>query len=144
MLHIREEGLQLVEIAGLDGIKLVVVTLGAAHGAAEPRGGNGANPLGTVFRQILLILRATLAGHHVQPIVTGGDELLRRGIGQQIARQLLDGELVEALVPIEGIDHVVAVRKDALILIAMKSNGIGEPRNIQPPHGHALSVMRRS
>ena len=121
----------------------MVVALRAAKGAAEPRGRDAAHPLGAVFREILGGLGAALARHHVEPVVAGRDALLDRRIGQEVAGELLGCELIEALVGVEGVDHVIAIREDALVLIAVKTDRVAEARDIEPPHRHALAVMRR-
>jgi hypothetical protein len=122
----------------------VVVALRAAKRAAKPRGRHAAHPLGAVFREILLRLRTAFAGHHVEPVVAGRDALLDRRVGQEIAGELLGRELIEALVGVEGVDHVIAIREDALVLIAVKTHRVREARDIEPPHRHALAVVGRS
>ena len=52
------------------------------------------------------------------------------------------GEDVERLVRIEGVDDVVAVREDALVLVAVESYRIGEAGHIEPPDGHAFTEAR--
>ena len=46
-----------------------------------------------VLDLILLRNRAAFEIDHVVAVETGGDLLLERGVGQQVAGQLLDGEL---------------------------------------------------
>ena len=141
LLHVGEEGLQFVEVAGLDRVELVVVALGTAERAAKPGRRHAPHPLGAVLREILLRLRAPLAGHHVEPVVARRHELLGRRIRQQVAGQLLAGELVERLVRVERADHVVAVGKDPLVLVAMEADGVGVAGDVEPPHGHPLAEV---
>jgi len=45
----------------------------------------------------------------------GGDALFRGGVLQHIARQLLDGKLVEGHIPVEGVDDPVPVGPDGVV-----------------------------
>src|SRR5437773_127825 len=47
---------------------------------------------------------AFVAGHDVA-VEAGRDLLVERGLRHEVARELLDGELVEWLVGVEGLDH---------------------------------------
>ena len=110
---------------------------------AEPGDRHRPHAVGGVLGQVLLRLGAALAGHHVQAVEAGGDELLGRRVGQQVAGELLDRELVERLVAVERVDDVVAVREDALVLVAVVADRVGEPHQVEPGHGHPLAVMGR-
>ena len=144
LLQVREEGLQRVEVRHLDRVELVVVALGATERRTQPGRRHRPHPFGAVFSEVFLGLRAALARHHVQPVVAGRHLLFDRGVGEQVARELLAREGVERLVRVERVDDVVAVREDALVLVTMVAHGVGEARDIQPPHGHALAEVRRS
>ena len=122
----------------------MIVALSAAKGTAQPRGRYRPHALGTILREILFRLRSALARHHIQTVVTRRHELLRRRIRQQISRELLDRKLVETLIRIERVDHVVAIRKDALILVTVETDRVREARDIEPPHRHALAEMCRA
>ena len=65
--------------------------------------------------------------------------LLLCGVGQKVSRQLLANELIEGFVGVETLDDVVAERKDALVLIAMVADRVGEAHHIEPRYGHALT-----
>ena len=121
----------------------MVVAFGAPEGRAEPGGGDGADAFGTVLGQVFLGLGTALAGHHVQAVVAGGDLLLLGRAGEEVARQLLAREGVERLVGVERVDHVVAVREDPLVLVAVEADRVREAGDIEPPHRHALAVVRR-
>src|SRR5258706_14931152 len=62
---------------------------------------------------------------------------------QQIAGYLLNRKLIEWLVPVKGIDDVIAVGKNVHILIAVIPNRIGKPNHIQPRHGDSFAKMSR-
>ena len=140
---VREERLHRIKILRREGIEFVVVAFATSHRRAEPGRGHRAHAVGRVLGQILLGLRAAFASHHIETIEARGDELFLRRAGQQIAGDLFDGELVEQLIPVERINHVVAVRKDALVLVAVITHRVGEPHHVQPRHRHALAEVRR-
>ena len=121
----------------------MVVAFGTAERAAEPRRRDRPDPLRAILCEILLRLRAPLAGHHVEPVVARGHELLGRGIREQIAGQLLARELVEPLVGVERVDHVIAIRKDPLVLVAVEADRVGVAGDVEPPHGHPFAEVRR-
>ena len=62
---------------------------------------------------------------------------------QQVAGDLLNYKLIERLVVVERVDHVIAIREDVLVLIAVESDGVGETHFVEPGDGHALAEMRR-
>ena len=121
----------------------MVVALAAAHGRAQPGDGHGPHAVAGVLGQVLAGLCTSLARHHVQAVEAGRHELLGGRVGQQVAGELLDGELVERLVAVERVDHVIAVREDALALVAVVADRVGEPGQVQPGNGHPLAVMGR-
>ena len=143
LLHVGEEGLQGVEVSGLDRVELMVMALGAAEGAAQPSIGDRAHAFGAVFRKVFLRLGAAFAGHHVQAVIAARDELFFGRIGQQVAGELLTREDVERLVGVERVDDVVAVGEDALILVAVVADRVGEAGDIQPPDRHAFTEVGR-
>ena len=143
LLHVGEEGLQGVEVSGLDRVELMVVALRAAERAAQPGVGDRADALGAVFGEILLELGAAFAGHHVQAVVAAGGQLFFGRVRQQVAGELLTREDVERLVGVERVDDVVAVGEDALILVAVVADRVGEAGDIQPPDRHAFTEVGR-
>ena len=79
----------------------------------------------------------------VESVERGGHALRLRRVGEQIARELPCGKLVERQVVVEGGDHPVAVRPrrtKAIHLIAVR---VGIPRQIEPLGRHPLTVARR-
>ena len=59
-------------------------------------------------------------------VVAGGHELPHRRVRQQIAGQLLDRELVERQIVVERLDDIIAVRRDAMLLVAVVADRVGE------------------
>ena len=138
-----EEGVEAVVLLVGDRIVLVGVTLGAVQGEAQPGGSHGRDPvfhgLGTVFLGITAAFVVDL-GVAVEP---GGDALGEGRSRQQIARQLVDGELVEGLIAVEGLDHPLAIGPDGPGQIHLIAIRIGIAGQVEPAAGHVFSVVRR-
>ena len=64
-------------------------------------------------------------------------------LGQQVAGELLDGELVERHVGVERLDHPVAVRPDRPRAVLLVAVGVGVAGQVEPAPGPALAVVRR-
>ena len=79
----------------------------------------------------------------IAAIEARGDFLIHRAIGQQIAGELLDRELIERLVAIEGRDHPIAKRPNFAIIVEMNAVGIGVARGIEPIAGPMLAIAGR-
>ena len=144
LLHIGEEGLHGVEVARRERIVLVVMALAAAHGRTQPGHSDGANPVRGVLGQVLFRLRPALAGDHIQSVEGGRDAGFRPCAGNQIAGELFARELVEALVLVEGVNDVFAIRKDVDVLVAVISDRVGVTHHVEPRHRHPLAMMRRT
>ena len=97
-----EEREELVVLALRDRIVLVIVAAGAADREAEPDGRGRLDAIDDILDAILLVDDAGFVGHHVIAIEAGRDLLIERRIGQQVAGELLDGELIERQVRVEG------------------------------------------
>ena len=77
-----------------------------------------------------------------QSVVSGGHELFIGWLFEQVSSQLFFGKLIEWKIPIEGIDHVIAVRRGGVILITMVADGAGKTDQIKPVGGHPFSKGR--
>jgi len=121
----------------------MIMALGAAHGRAKPGDGQGTHAVAGVLSQVFPRLGAPFPSHPVQAIEAGRDQLLGRRVRQQVSGKLRDGEPVERLVAVERVDDVIAVRENALALITVVSDSVGEPCQIEPGNGHPLTVMGR-
>ena len=81
---------ELVELFLADGIELVVVTLGAAHGQAEPDGAESGGAVEHLLIAELFGVGAAFAIGEGVAIEAGGDRACRCvRFGSQVARQLL-------------------------------------------------------
>ena len=62
------------------------------------------------------------------------------GIGQQVAGQLVDDELVEGLVAVEGLDHPVAVGPDDASGVGGVAGTVGIAGEVEPLAGPMFAV----
>jgi hypothetical protein len=68
--------------------------------------------------------------------------LIDAGRRQQIARELLDGELVERLVGVEGVDDVVAIRPRGPEIVRVFAVRVAVADGIEPVTRAVLAVPR--
>ena len=66
------------------------------------------------------------------------------GVGQQVAGELLDRELVERHVAVEGVDHPVAPPPHVALAVGLVAVGVGIAGRVEPAGRHPLAVARRS
>ena len=140
---IREKRAQRVEILRLDRVELMVVALRAAGRQPEPRRSHRADPIAHGFCEVFLRLRSAFSGDEIEAEKSRGDALLVGGVRQQVAGELLGGELVEGLVLVERVDDVIPVGKNPQVLVAMITDGVGEADDVEPRHRHPLAIMGR-
>src|SRR4051812_24215555 len=111
-LDVREESPESIEVTRRDRIEFVIVTLCTADRGAQPHGADRADSVREHARFIILRLRPAFLRGEQEPIKARRHLLLLRTAGQQISRDLLDRELVERTVAIEGRNDVVTVGPD--------------------------------
>lgn len=126
-----------------DGVVFVGVALGAAGGESEPSGAGGGNAIRHGVVAELEGIDTALFVEHGVAVETGGDDLLGGGVGQHVACELFDGELVEPFVGIEGCYDVVAVGPDRAITIFFVAIGVGVSGEVKPSAGPAFAVAGR-
>ncbi len=74
----------------------------------------------------------------------GGGELLMRGIRQQVARDLLDGELIEGHVAIHGVDDPIAIAPGVRTqAVAEETVAVGIACHVQPVPSPAFPEIGR-
>ena len=105
--------------------------------------GRGLDAVDDVFDLVLRRNRPALEVDHVIPVEPRGDLLGVGGVGQQIARDLLDRELVEREIPVERVDHPVAPVPHLAQAVDVIPVRVGVARGVEPGDGHALAVVRR-
>ena len=78
-----------------------------------------------------------------EPVVARRDERVIRWIGQFVAGQLLDHELVVGLVVIQRPDHIIAIPPGVrLVAVAFEGVRVGITNEIEPVTGPLLTVVR--
>ena len=70
------------------------------------------------------------------------DDLISRCVWNQVARELLDDELVVGLVFAEGLDHPIAPEPHLAARIHVNARRVGVARDVEPRHGEALRSAR--
>ena len=135
----RREG---VVIGLRDGIELVGVALRAAQRHAQPRRAHGVHSIQHVIDPRFLRVAAAFAIGHVVTLEAGRELLLRGGVRQEVSRELLNGELVVRRIAIEGFDDPVAPGPVRPRGIRLEAVGVRIAGGVEPPHGHAFTVVR--
>ena len=74
---------------------------------------------------------------------TGRHALADCGIGEHVARDLLDGEPVEGHVLVQGPDHPIAPRPDRSLPVLFITVGVRIPGQIHPAARPSFAVVRR-
>ena len=110
----------------------MVVADGAAGGHAEEELAEGFGAVAGVEDFVFLVDDAAFVGGDVAAAEAGGDLLLQRGVGEQVAGELLDDELVERHVVVEGADDPVAVGPDFAVVVEMDAVGVGVAGGVEP------------
>ncbi len=140
-VHVIEESVQTVEFARGQRIVLMVVAARAPDRQTQPDGTEGAH---AVHQVLGLELLGDAAGFGIDAMIAleaGGDLLVERGAGQQVAGDLFHGELVVRQVAVEGVDHPIAPRPHLLFRVHLVAVGVGVSSGVEPVDGHALAVV---
>ena len=143
LINIVEERKELIEVAAADGIVFVVVAAGAAHRQAEKRCRGCLHTVDHVLHPPLFINRAALGDHAVVAVEAGGNQLLLRGLGQQITGELLQEKLIRRHVGVERADHPVPPGPHAAVEVVLIAVGVGEAGDVEPVGRHPLAVVGR-
>ncbi len=115
-----------------DRVVLVAVALGAGDRRAHPHGHRRVHPVHDGDVAELLVVGAAFVVRQCVPMKRRRDELFVRGVGQQIARDLFDGKLIEGLVGVQRANHIIAVGPDRAGRIVRIARGVGIAGKIQP------------
>ena len=121
----------------------MIVALGALDGEAEDALADGVHAVEHGFHAELFGIDAAFLVDHRVAQEAGGDDLILRGMRQQIAGDLLDDELVVRQVAVERVDDPIAIEPDEPRLVLFEAVGIGIARRVEPEPAPALAVMRR-
>src|SRR5262249_43512016 len=130
-----EQGEDAVVLLLRDRVELVVVALAAVEREPEPDGAGGRDPVvDGVPAELQRVGPALLVQHRVA-MEAGRDFLVQVRPGQHVAGELLDCELVERLVVIQGADDPVAVEPHgprAVLFVAVR---VRVPGQVEPSAG---------
>ena len=121
----------------------MVVALGAVGGQAEVDPAHRLHAVGGVVGEVLLDDRAAFIGRRVAALEAGGDALLFGGVGEQVAGELLECELVEGLIAVEGLHDPVAVRPHLAIGVEVQAVRVGVAGGVEPVAGAVFAVGRQ-
>ena len=143
-MRVVQEGEDAVVLLLFERIELVVVALRALNGDPEDPLPDRVHTVEHGFHPELLRVDSTFLVDHRVAQKAGGDDLVLRRSGQEVARNLLDDELVVGQVAIQSADHPIAIEPDLALLVLLESVGVGIARRIQPVPPPAFAVMRRS
>ena len=122
----------------------MVVTLRALHRQSEPGCGSRRGTIDHALGSILFRINATLTVEEGLAMKSSGKVLFGRRVRDQVAGDLLDGELIEGLVAIKGIDHPLAPHPGvATSIVFFITIRVGVTSLIQPVACPALTEMGR-
>ena len=141
--RVAEEGRQLIDLFLQDRVELMIVAGGASDGESKEHGAGGVDAIFGVNRLEFLGNDATFVRGGVAAMEAGGDPLVKRSIGQQIAGDLLNGELIEFLVLIEGADDPIAIGPDLAEVVDVDAVCVGVACGIKPIARAMLAPLRR-
>ena len=127
-----------------DRVVLMRVALGAVERQAHPSGPRDGDAIDHGVEAVLVGIRAAFFVEHRVAMEAGGDEIVGRGIGQEVARELPDAELVVRHVRVQGLHDPVAVGPDRAGAILLEAVGVGVAGEVQPAARPAFAVAGRS
>ena len=137
-----EESEELVILFLRDGIELMVVALGAAGGEAEPSGGNRVGAIDDLLEAGFGAVDARFTVDEDVAMETSGYFLVGGRVGEEVAGDLFDRELVKRHVGVEGINDPLAVAPgvgpDLVFFIAI---GVGVAGEVEPLAGPFFAVV---
>ena len=122
-------------------VVLVVVALGAADRRPHPDLHRCVHPIDDRSMAVFFGIRAPFRVVRRVAMKTGGDQLCRGRVGEQIARQQLDCELVVRQVCIERFNKPVSPPPDRARRIVNVALRIAVARQIEPDGGPSLTVF---
>ena len=137
-----EEGVEGVKFLLRDGVELVIVADGTSGRQTHPSLRRGGSALDGITEDEFSINGAPLTGGDVVAVETGGNQLVLGRAGQEISSQLVDGELIERQVAVEGSDNPVAVGPDLALIVEVQTVCVCVSGHIEPVAAHLFTVLR--
>ena len=138
-----EKGGQAVVVAFRQRVELVIVAAAAVQSQAQPHRARGLGHIEDVVHAVFLRDAPALAVDRMVPQKPGGQFLLVRGVGEQIAGELPDRELVPRHVAVEGLHHPVAPRPHRAFAVALIAVGVRVAGRLHPVPCHPLAIGPR-
>src|SRR4051812_41937912 len=117
------------------------MALGAADGEPEPDGGGRVDAIDDRLDAELLDVDPPLLVDRCVAVEPGGDLLRERRVGPEVPRELVDGELVEGEVAVQGVDDPVAIGPDRSRGVDAVPVRVGVARQVEPWAGPSLAVV---
>ena len=139
-VKIVKEGGEAVKIRHGDRIKFVVMARGASHGQSHENSSCGLHAVLCVDRPVFFVDGSAFAGGGVASIKASSKPLIEGGFWQQIARDLLDSELVERLVVVECFYDPVAIGPYFAIVVQMEAVRVCVASSVEPDTSLVLAV----
>ena len=121
-----------VKIFRADRIKFMVMTHSTASGQAHEHLAGCFCAITCVQDQILFRNSSAFVGCDIAAIKSSGNALLEGRVGQKVACQLFDSELVKRHIFVERADHPVSVRPHFPVVIEMNAMRIGITSHVEP------------
>ena len=140
--HLVEDIVKSKVVGLLERVEFMVVATGAIEGEAEPDSRRGLDAVEDVFDARFLGDATALAVEHVVAVETARDFLRLGGVGDEIAGELLDGELVVRHVRVEGVHDPIAPRPHGALGVALEAVGVRVAGEIEPFPRPALAETR--
>lgn len=134
-----KEGEEAIVVALGEGIELVIVTAAAVESEAEPSGSGGFSHIHGIIDAIFFGDGAAFAVDGVIAEEGGGEFLFGGGVGEEIAGELPEGELVVGKIFVESFDHPIAPRPAGPISVVFVAIAIGVAGDFHPVPGHAFT-----
>ena len=136
-----EKGDQLIILFLGDGIVKMIVTLGAFEGCAQPNRAGHVDPVKHLIGSAGLLGRSAFRVEGRGPMKPRSHLLGKGCIGQKIARELLDGELIEGHVIVEGLHDPVSPCPTGPYHVLVNTSGITVAGEVEPVARPPLSKM---
>ena len=141
-VDVLEECRKGVEVLLRERVVLVVVAAGAVEGHPEHGGAVGRDAIVDVGDPVLLVDNTALFVLGMESIERGGQPLIARGRGQEVAGELFREEAIVGQVAVKRLDDPVAIRPHGAWPIHLVTVSVGIAREIEPVGGHAFAVAR--
>ena len=122
----------------------MVVALSAPDCKSQPHGTNRARPVEELFESDAVELHAAFTAGNRISMKAGGYSLVDIGLGEQVARHLLDGEAIKRHVGVVGVYYPFPITPgEGSREIVNASFTIGITGQVQPLARPLLAIVRR-